>query len=303
MPDAAPAELLAPETLARIDNFAFLARSVVEGFLSGLHRSVYHGFGSEFFQYRGYVPGEDLKYLDWKVYAKRDKLYAKVYREETNMNCCFLVDASASMGYRGSRAACTKLRYAAMVAACLAYLAARQGDKVGLFAFRDTLVTALPPAQRSEQLQRLFVELARLTPAGRAEPARALPPVAETLTRRGLVVILSDFLETEEALGALLKRFRFARQDCLVFQILDPDELDFPFVGTAEFQDSESGERVTTAPERVRAAYRQAMAGAVEQVRVACLQEQSDYQLLQTHDNLGHMLAAYLHCREGMRTC
>ncbi len=301
MPVTNIADLLAPETLARIDNYSFLARTAVEGFVSGLHRSLYHGYGSEFFQYRGYVPGDDLKHLDWKVYGRRDKFYTKLFQEETNLACCLVVDASASMGYRGTRAACSKLRYACMAAACLAYLARRQGDLVGLYAYREDLVCGLRPAQRTGQLEQLFVALARLEPAGTADLARAVSFVTEHLRRRSLVVLLSDFIGVEDRLPALLRQIRAAHHDCVVFQVLDPDEVDFPFREPAEFLDSESDRRVVTAPEQTRNAYLGRLHAFLDQVRLAALAQQTDYQLLPTQQSLGGVLAAYLHCREG--TC
>lgn len=301
MPSSTIAELLSPATLARIDNYALLARVAVEGFISGLHRSLYHGFGSEFFQYRDYAPGDDLKYVDWKVIARRDRFYTKVFQEETNMKCWLLLDASASMDYQGKRAPCSKLKYACMVAACLAYLASRQGDNVGLCAYSDELITCIPPGVRAGGLQRILTELHAIKPSGRANHETVLHYVAENFRRRGLVVVLSDLLDAEDALPPLLKRFRFAHHDCLVFQFLDQDELDFPFSRTTRFVDSESGQEIATSPQLIRQTYMASMDRSVEQMRLSCLEQQADFIRVSTSDDLGNMLAAFLHRRESMR--
>lgn len=297
------AELLAPETLARIDNYAFLARTAVDGFVSGLHRSLYHGFGSEFFQYRSYVHGDDFKYMDWKVFARRDRFVTKVFQEETNMSCCVLLDASASMDYRGRQAPCGKLRYAAMAGACLAYLASRQGDNIGFYAYSDALLTGISPGHRAGQLQRILLEMTRLRAGGTADHAAAVTHLGENLRRRGVLVWISDFLEAEGQLPALLKQLRFAHQDCVVIQVLDPDEVEFSFEGTLRFVDAENESTILTAPERIRDAYRAQMQAYVGRLREACLAEQVDYLLATTRDNLGHTLAAYLHRREALHGC
>jgi len=295
------AELLSPETLVRIDNYSLLARVVVEGFLSGLHRSLYQGFGSEFFQYRNYVPGDDPKTIDWKVYGRRNRFYTKVFQEETNLNCTLVLDCSASMDYQGQRSVCGKLRYAAMAAACLAYLARRQGDSVGLCTYADGITSWLPPARHHDGAQRVFTELQRLKAGGIADHGKALNFVAESLTRRGLVVLVSDFHELEDGLESFVRRLRFAHHDAIAFQVLDRDELDLPFGRTVRFVDSEGGQEVTTAPDLIRNGYTQAMNAFLEQIRGACLSHQVDYLLVPTSENLGNLLAAYLHRREAIR--
>ncbi len=297
MPDTAIAELLAPENLARIDSYSLLAKVAVEGFISGLHRSLYHGFGSEFFQYRAYSPGDDLKYVDWKALGRYDRFYTKVFQEETNMNCAVILDVSASMDYRGSRAACTKLRYASMAAACLTYLAARQGDNPGFFAYADGLVQAVRPGSRTGHLQRIMNELQRLRPGGKAAHDQVLGTLAESLTRRGLVVLISDFQEAEFDLPRILRHFRFKHHDCLVVQVLDPDEHDLPFTATTRFIDAETGAELVTFPQAFRSDYKKDMEAFLATVKKASLELQSDWLPAFTTDNLGVLLAAYLHRR------
>ena len=301
MPEPNIAQSLSPATLARIDNYSLIARVVVEGFISGLHRSLYQGFGSEFFQYRNYVPGDDLKYVDWKVFARRNKFYTKIFQEETNMNCCLVLDTSASMGYHGERAPCSKLRYASMIAACLAYLASRQGDNVGFYAYNDGLVSCLHPKRQASGLQHLFAELQRLTPSGTADYSKPLGVIAESFRRRGIVVLLSDFIGAENALPSVLKRFRFEHHECVVLQIMDPDELDLPFSKTLRFVDSETSAQIVTAPALVRESYTRQMTDFLEQIRLLCLEQQVDYLRVQTSDDLGNMMGAYLHRREALR--
>ncbi len=300
MPSPTAAELLSPETLVRIDNYALLARVVVEGFLSGLHRSLYQGFGSEFFQYRNYVPGDDPKYVDWKVYGRLDRFYTKVFREETNLDCTIVLDASASMGYQGGRSLCSKLRYGAMLAAALAYLARRQGDSIGFCAYAENLTAWIPPARHRDGAQRVFTELQKLRAQGVADHRTVLHHVVETLRRRALVVLISDFHGLEEELGSVLRRVRFAHHDCIAFQILDRDEIDLPFNRTVRFVDSESGPELTTAPDLVRDGYQRLMKGFTDRVRETCLGQQVDYLMVPTSEDVGNLLAAYLHRREAL---
>ncbi len=297
MAERSLAEILSPKTLAQIDNYLLLARVVVEGFISGLHRSVYHGFGSEFLQYRNYVPGDDLKYVDWKVFARHDRFYTKVFQEETNMNCNIVLDASASMAYQGNDTACSKYRYGAMVAACLAYLASRQGDNVGFFAYNDRLCCQVNPERRTGHLQRIATELTRVQPEAQARHAECLSYVAEAVRKRGVVIVISDFLEAPDAMAPVLQRLRCAQNDCIAVQVLDPDERNLPFGMTTRFIDSESGDQVMTYPPAVRADYQRAMESFLDRVHRMCLDLQIDHVLTDSAQELGTILAAYLHRR------
>ena len=293
-------ELLDPVHLSRIENYLLMAKAAVEGFLSGMHRSVFHGFGTEFLQYRNYVPGEDLKYLDWKVYAKRDQLVTKVYQEETSMNVYFVVDASASHDYRGERAACTKLRYACMIAASLAYLASRQGDNIALFAYQDSIVEAVEPGHRSGQLLRFLQALSRLRPAGGADHDGLLQSITHHMRNRGLVIYLSDMLEAEESLPRQLRSLRFRHCDCLAIQVLDPDERDLPHTYPVRYVDSETKADVTTFADTVRAQYRASMDSFQDGLKSSFRHAQVEYLSLLTTDHLGHALGKYLNKREAI---
>lgn len=289
--------LLDPAYLSTISNYALMARVAVEGYLSGLHRSLYHGFGSEFLQYRAYTPGEDPRYIDWKAYARRDRLQTKVYQEETNMNLYLLVDASASMGYGGSRAPCTKLRYAAMLAAAMAYLAARQGDNVGLTIYKDALVESISPGHRASRMASVYHALERTQPGASAAHQRALDYLEHQLKGRGLVVFLSDMLDAENLLPDLLARIRIRHYDTIAIQVLDPDELDFPTAEAARFVDMESGADVVTSPATIAADYNASTQLAIGQLQRGFQRARIDFVTFSTQTGIGNALSRYLHHR------
>lgn len=256
-PDYAASPILDPVTLSRIENLSMRARVAVDGFLSGLHRSRAHGFGSEFLQYRNYTPGEDLKFLDWKVLAKSERLYTKVFEEETNMTVYLLVDLSASMGYQGPGVPMSKDTYAATLAACLAYLAYRQGDRVGLYLYSDQLRMVIEPGRRPDQLARIFRTLQSDKPQGSSGHGNAMRFLENHIKSRGLVVLISDMLEAEASLPPLLSRINTAHNDILALQVLDPTELTLPEDPALRFIDLESGADVVTSPEQISQAYQE----------------------------------------------
>lgn len=298
MPVQSFQSLLDPANLTRIEPFPLLAKTAVEGFLSGMHRSVFHGFGSEFLQYRHYTQGEDLKYVDWKLFARSDRLHSKVFQEETNMNVYLVVDASASMDYQGERAVCSKARYAAMIAACFAYIAAKQGDNISLLSYSEQVDGFLEPGHRNQQLQRVLLQLARSRPQGSANHELALDFLEKQVGNRGLVILLSDMLEGENVLPRRLSRLRLLHCDCIALQILDPDELELPRRPSARFEDLENEAEVLTSPAQVAESYEQQMQGFIEDIRARFQQEQVDTLQLSSTHNLGAALAAYLHHRE-----
>lgn len=298
MPTTTHRDLLDPATLAGMGSLSLMARSAVEGFLSGMHRSVFHGFGTEFLQYRNYTPGEDLKYVDWKVLARSDKFYTKVYQEETNMNCYVLLDASASMDYQGERASCTKLHYAKMAAACIAYLAQRQGDNLGLFAYGGDFREALEPGHRSGQFERFLQGLIRTEGEGAAQHDALLSSLSTQLRQRGLVIYLSDMLEAEATLPQALAKFRFRHCDVLAIQVLDPDELDLPQQTVTRFLDSETDSEITTWPEAARERYSESMGTFLDTLQKNFAKSSVDYLRVRTTDSLAFALAKYLSHRE-----
>ncbi|WOO41111.1 DUF58 domain-containing protein [Rubellicoccus peritrichatus] len=291
-------DLLDPATLSGLGNLSLMAKMAVEGFLSGMHRSLFHGFGTEFLQYRNYTPGEDLKYLDWKVYARSDRLYTKVYEEETNMNCYVLLDASASMDYQGTDAPVSKIQYARMAAACIAYLAQRQGDNLGLFAYGEHVREALEPGHRSGQFDRFLKSLVRAKPEGTAAHDALLNSLSLRLRQRGIVVYISDMLEAEDSLPQALAKFRFRHCDVLAIQVLDPDEENLPHPSVSRFQDIESGKEIVAWPEAVRARYREDMDRFLGKLKKGFSGAQIDYLQVNTRASLGLTIAHYLSRRE-----
>lgn len=294
-------ELLNPQTLLRIDSLELMARTAVEGFLSGLHRSLEHGFGIEFLHYRNYSPGEDLKYLDWKLYARSDRLYTKVYQEETNMNCWILLDLSASMSFRGTSAEGDKAAYARALAACLAYLANRQGDAVGVIVYAGDIRAVVEPGQRTGQLSRVFRALASSPGEGSTNHTNAFNLLEQHLRHRCLVVFISDMLEAEEEIPERLLRLRTARSDALAIQVLDPDELDLPALQAVRFRDLETSTERITNPQNIAAAYASAMARYQEKLVSALLRSGISHNLFRTTDPIGPALAAFLRLRENLR--
>jgi uncharacterized protein (DUF58 family) len=292
---SAEQRFLSPAILARISGLELKARTVVEGFLSGLHRSPLKGFSVEFAEYRQYFPGDDLSTMDWKVFARTDRHYVKKFEEETNLRGQLLLDVSASMLYGSG--AMTKLEYASCLAASLAYLMTRQRDAAGLVTFDDHIRAVVPPSIRPGHLKSVLLTLDRLEPGARTDAARPLHQLADGLTKRGMIVLISDLLDEPAQVIDGLKHFRFRGNDVVVFHVLDPAELTFPFEAPARFQDLESGEVVTAMPRSVRADYLSAIGGLLETYRRELSLAGIDYQLLQTSQPLDGALLAYLSAR------
>ena len=298
-PAARELRFLSPAVIARLGTMELKARTVVEGFLSGLHRSPYKGFSVEFAEYRQYLPGDDLSTLDWKVYARSDRHYVKQYQEETNLDCHLLLDISASMAYRGTAplSPMSKMEYASVLAASLAFLMNRQRDATGLMAFDDRIVVRLPASARRGHLHSLLIALERLEPGHRSDVPRPLQQLAEALVRRSLVVLISDLLDDPEPIIKGLKHLKSRGNDVIVFQVLDPHELTFPFLGSSRFKDVESADEVTAEPSSVRAAYLQALEGLRLRYERDLRGEGIDYRLLDTSKPLDFALLGYLSAR------
>ena len=288
-------QFLDPAVVARLGTLELKARTVVEGFIAGLHRSPFKGFSVEFAEYRQYIPGDDLSTMDWKVYARSDRHYVKKFEEETNLHCQLLLDVSGSMAY-GSRGM-SKFEYAACLAASLGYLMNRQRDGVGLVAFSDRIVDAVPSSTKAGHLRNLLVALDRLEVGSRTNVAKPLHQVAESLTKRGLVVLISDLLDDADSVIRGLKHFQYRGSDVLVFHVLDADELEFPFDRTARFEDLESGDEVVAVPGAVRQHYLKQLGALIDRYRRELGAARIDYQLLSTAEPLEMALLAYLSTR------
>ena len=286
---------LDPAVIARIGSMELRARAVVEGFLSGLHRSPSQGFSVEFSEYRQYMPGDDTALIDWKLYARSDRHYVKKFEEETNLECHLLLDVSGSMGY-GSGGV-TKQEYGAYLAASIAYLMNRQHDAVGLLAFADRIVQHLPASGRPGHLRRLLLALDALRAERGSDLSRPLDRLAEALSRRGMAVLISDLLDDPAAVIRGLRHLRFRGVDVIVFHLLDPAELTFPFENAARFRDLESGAELTAVPSAVRERYLQEIQDFIALYRRELQLAGIDYCLVDTSQALDAALLAYLSAR------
>jgi uncharacterized protein (DUF58 family) len=287
---------LDPAVIARLGSMELKARTVVEGFLSGLHRSPYKGFSVEFAEYRQYLPGDDLSTLDWKVYARTDRHYVKKFEEETNLECHLLLDVSASMAYRGG-AAMSKLAYGSVLAASLAYLMNRQRDAAGLIEFDDKITARLPASARPGHLHSILLALEKIVPGARSDVGRPLHQLAEALGKRSLAVLISDLLDDPERVVKGLKHLRFRGTDVIVFQLLDPHELQFPFKGASRFTDVESADEVTAEASKAREGYLEAMASLRAHYEKELRGAGIDFLMLDTSKPLDFALLAYLDAR------
>jgi uncharacterized protein (DUF58 family) len=292
------AQFLAPEVLARIDNLELLARTVVDGFLNGLHRSPYLGLSLDFAEHRSYMPGDDIRLIDWKLWARSDRYYVKQFEAETNADFTLLLDVSRSMRYGSAEV--TKLDYARYLGACLAYFSRRQRDRVGLVSFDRDVAEYIPPSGR--HLDRVLHALDRAgRDPGPGEPGALGPPLfqaGESLRRKGILVLVSDLYEEAAEVLKVVRGLAARGHDVLVFHVLDPAELEFPFDEESSFEDLETGESMPVIPGKVAAGYRELLAEHLAALRDGLSGDRVDYQLLDTSKPLDHALHRYLVMRE-----
>jgi len=271
---------LDPAVVAAVDDLEVVARRVVEGVRSGHHRSPFHGFSAEFSQHRAYRPGDDLKYLDWKLHARTDRLYTRQFHETTNMAAVIAIDTSGSMAFPD--AGVSKFRYSVVLAAALAYLIVSQGDSVGLMTSQGESLVYIPPRSGQLHLRTLLARLARLQPAGTWPAARVVSRATELLRRRGLLIVLSDFYDDEAAVWREIGRAARRGHDVSALQILSRDELELPYRGAVEFEDLEGGGSRVVDAAAVGRAYRGAVADFLGRVRQDALGFGLDYSLITT---------------------
>jgi len=283
--------------LARIHNMQLLAKAVVEGFILGLHRSPYRGFSVEFAEYRQYSPGDDIKYLDWKVYGKTDRYYLKQFESETNLVCYIILDASGSMGYRSNPEGLSKLEYGSYLAACLAYFMMRQRDSTGFCVFDTKVREILPPRMSHSHLQHILATLDKTGPGGETNIATPLHDLAEGLKRRGLVILITDLLDDAKAVLSALQHFRFQGHDAIVFHVMDDAELTFPFTSMTEFTDIETGDKAMISPEGMRPVYMEELKRFLATYEKGCADVKADYKLFDTKTPLEIGLSEYLYKR------
>ena len=292
--------MMEPQALARVKNLSMVARGVVEGAISGLHASPYKGFSVEFAEHREYSPGDDIRHVDWKVWSKTDKLYLKLYEEETNLLTYLLLDTSQSMDY-ASEGNVTKLMYAKMVAAALSYLVLHQSDAVGLATFDSRVGRMLKPSGQASQLKEIISLMDHAPGRAKTNLTTVFHDLAERSKRRGLIVVLSDLFDDPERVVAGLKHFRHRRHDVVVMHVLDPAELSFPFRQTTEFKGLEGLGDVLVDPLTIRQAYQAEIQAFLEAIKRGCRVADIDYLPLLTDQNLAVPLSAYLRARQGGR--
>lgn len=295
-----PHRYLDPLNLAKVRSLELQAQLIVEGYLSGMHKSPYHGFSVEFAEHREYVPGDDLKHLDWKVYSRTGRFYLKQYEEETNLTLWLLVDASESMCYGSGRRGddgkplIRKYDYACLAAAALAYLTLHQQDAVGLVTYDNAVRQLIRPASQPSHLKGIVNVLNKGPGSGRTALAPIFHDLAERITRRGIIVVLSDFFdELDDILGGL-KHLRHKRHEVIVMQVLDPAELDFPFQDATLFRGLEQEPELLTDPRSLRESYLEHLNGFLDRLHTGCLMQNIDHLRLRTDASLGKVLAGYL---------
>jgi len=288
---------LHPEAIKRITRLELRARHVVEGFLSGMHRSPYYGQSVEFRQHREYVPGDDLRHVDWKVWARQDRVYVKQYEEDTNLRCTLLIDVSNSMAY--GTGALNKYEYGCTLAASLAYLVLKQNDAVGCVAFDDRVRITVPPRSKRTHIHSIIESLDANTPRDKTDLYPVLRGVAESSPKRGMMVLVSDLLADPDGTTRGLKLLRQRGHDVLVFHVMDDDEIDFPFSGPTRFEGLETDLFLNCNPRALRAGYLEALNQFLASVRRDCATHAIDYALLRTRDPLDAALAKFLSRRLG----
>jgi uncharacterized protein (DUF58 family) len=285
-----------PKVLAGISSLALRARWVVEGMMSGIHRSRAKGFSVEFEEHREYSPGDEIRRIDWKALGKFDRYFIKEYEDETNLRAYLLLDASASMNYASD--GMTKFDYACTLTASLAYLILKQQDAAGVVTFSNRIENFVPPRAKRDYLVQILHALETRGPGGETNVGKILDDIAGQIERRGLIVLVSDLLDEPEAILKGLKQFRFKGNDVIVFHLLDQAELDLPFEGNILFEDLEAADlRVIADPRAIRSTYRQVVEEFITRIRKECHDNSIDYQLISTATPLDRALASYLSWR------
>ena len=287
---------LDPKSISKFNNLEFKARMVVEGFMVGLHKSPYHGFSVEFSEHRPYMQGDDLKYIDWKVYGKTEKYFIKQFEEETNLKSYVIIDTSRSMDFKSGNNI-SKLNYATILAASLSYIMIKQQDAVGLALYSEKINKILLPKASRVYLQEILKQLSVITSADKTNTAYALGEIAEKIKRRGLVIIISDFFDDIDTVIKSLKKFSYKKNEVIVFQILDPLEKSFAFGRDAIFKDMETQEELSTQPYQIQKAYKEAMDEFTGKIKRECLNANFDYSLIDTSTPFDTALYTYIQKR------
>ncbi len=291
------ARFVDPKVLARLNSLELVARTVVDGFINGLHRAPHLGFSLDFAEHRGYEPGDDLRRVDWRLYARTDRFYVKQFEADSNANVVVVLDVSASMRF-GSRGM-PKIEYGRYLAASLLYFSHQQRDRVGLVTFDRRIISYVPPS--AKHLDFALFALDRAEASREGELAAPLLTTTERLRRRGIVVLVSDLYEEPDRVAAAIRPLRFRGHDVIVFHLLDPAERDFPFDEASSFEDLESGERLPVVPEALRTEYRELVRRHIEALGRLLADSRVDYALFDTSVPLDFALFRYLAARERLR--
>lgn len=287
-------QYLDPQTLSRIQGLDLKARLIVEGFVAGMHKSPYHGFSIEFAEHREYVPGDDLRYVDWKVFGKTDRFYLKQYEEETNFACYLLLDSSESMKYKSDEAAVSKLEYAQYVAAALAYLVLQQQDAVGLATFDSGVRHFVRASSQPSHLKQICHVMEESPASGETAMGPLFHDLAERIRKRGLILVISDFFDDLPSLLLGLKHFRHRRHEVIALQIIDPAEQDFPFRDPTLFKGLEGLPEQMTDPRALRRAYQREFESFLTQLRGGCRDLRIEHRLIRTDESLDVALSSFL---------
>jgi len=290
---------LDPRTLNKIAKLEIKARLIVEGFVSGLHKSPYHGYSVEFAEHREYVPGDEIKHIDWKVYGRTDRYYIKEFEEETNLRCTILLDKSESMGYASESV--SKLEYGSYIAASLAYLVLQQQDAVSLGVFSKELEAFVPSSSHPSHMRHIIHILEGARPANETKLGQVLHEVADRTDRRGLIIVISDLFDDVPSVLSGLKHLRHKRNEVILFHVLDRFELSFPFNRMTLFQGMEDYPDLLADPRALRKAYIAEIQAFIAEVRKGCIRDRIDYAQVTTDTLLDVALIQYLTTRSGAR--
>jgi uncharacterized protein (DUF58 family) len=293
--EKAKESFLDPKILMTLSGMELKARLVVEGIVSGLHKSPYQGFSVEFAEHREYTLGDEIKHIDWQVYGKSDRLYVKRYEEETNLRCYILLDSSKSMGYRSD--GMSKLEYGSQLAAALTYLMLRQQDAVGLVTFDEAIQTYIPPRNSPRHMKIIVEVLEALEAKNPTKISNIFHDLAERVHRRGLIIVISDLFDDPDEILVSLQHFRHKKHEVIVFHTLDPYELTFPFERVTQFRGMEDGRRVLTEPALLRKKYLEQLNAFIEKLKKGCRDNRIDYFQINTEENFGRALTRYLGTR------
>jgi uncharacterized protein (DUF58 family) len=288
------ARFVDPKILARVGNLELLARTVVDGFINGLHRAPFFGASIDFAEHRGYVPGDDIRRVDWRVYARTDRYYVKQYEADTNTNFTILFDISKSMRFASQGV--SKLEYGSFLGACLGYLAHRQRDRVGILTFDEDIVSHVPPSAKHFEMVLHTLDQAKAVRAGRL--SAPLHKMAEHFKRRGILLLISDFYDEPEVILDAIKPLKFLGNELIIFHVLDPQEIGFDYEDASSFEDLETGEQIPVVPDSFRAQYRALIQEHINGLTTRFSEQRIDYALLNTSEPLDRALFSYLSSRE-----